>query len=74
MPKQGKNIYLRKDGRWEGRYIKDRIAGKTKHRKIHESAEFVPVTRLWRQVGFRNFTLCYYSIEQRTLDLWRSKS
>ncbi len=28
MPKQGKNIYLRKDGRWEGRYIKDRIAGK----------------------------------------------
>ena len=29
MPKQGKNIYLRKDGRWEGRFIKDRIAGKT---------------------------------------------
>ena len=28
MPKQGKNIYLRKDGRWEGRFIKDRIAGK----------------------------------------------
>lgn len=29
MPKQGKNIYLRKDGRWEGRFIKERIAGKT---------------------------------------------
>ena len=28
MPKQVKNIYLRKDGRWEGRFIKDRIAGK----------------------------------------------
>lgn len=28
MPKQGRNIYLRKDGRWEGHYIKDRIAGK----------------------------------------------
>ncbi len=28
MPKQGKNIYLRKDGRWEGRFVKDRIAGK----------------------------------------------
>ena len=28
MPKQGKNIYLRKDGRWEGRFIKDRIDGK----------------------------------------------
>jgi len=24
MPKIGKNIYKRKDGRWEGRYIKDR--------------------------------------------------
>ena len=22
MPRQGKNIYLRKDGRWEGRYKK----------------------------------------------------
>lgn len=28
MPKQGKNIYLRKDGRWEGRYIKERVNGK----------------------------------------------
>ncbi len=24
MSKKGENIYLRKDGRWEGRYIKDR--------------------------------------------------
>ena len=24
MPKKGENIYLRKDGRWEGRYIKGR--------------------------------------------------
>ena len=29
MPKQRKNIYLRKGGRWEGRFIKDRVAGKT---------------------------------------------
>ena len=29
MPKAGRNIYKRKDGRWEGRYIKDRdINGK----------------------------------------------
>lgn len=28
MPKQGKNIYLRKDGRWEGRYPKGRKDGK----------------------------------------------
>lgn len=24
MPKKGENIYKRKDGRWEGRYIKAR--------------------------------------------------
>lgn len=29
MPKQSKNIYLRKDGRWEGRYPKGRANGKT---------------------------------------------
>jgi hypothetical protein len=27
MPKTGRNIYKRKDGRWEGRYIKKRDAG-----------------------------------------------
>lgn len=43
MLKRGKNIYLRKDGRWEGRYIKDRIAGKTHYGyvfgKSYEEAE-----------------------------------
>lgn len=27
MPRKGENIYKRKDGRWEGRYIKARISG-----------------------------------------------
>lgn len=31
MPKRGENIYKRKDGRWEGRYIKERIEGKIKY-------------------------------------------
>ena len=26
MPRRGENIYMRKDGRWEGRYIKGRTA------------------------------------------------
>lgn len=43
MPKQGKNIYLRKDGRWEGRFIKGRIAGKAQYGyvfgKSYEEAE-----------------------------------
>ncbi len=29
MSKQGKNIYLRKDGRWEGRFSKGKVNGKT---------------------------------------------
>lgn len=34
MPRQGKNIYLRKDGRWEGRYIKEKIDGRTKYGSV----------------------------------------
>ncbi len=31
MPRKGENIYKRKDGRWEGRYIKERLDGKIKY-------------------------------------------
>ena len=31
MPRHGKNIYQRKDGRWEGRYSKGKIEEKTKY-------------------------------------------
>lgn len=30
MPKKGENIYLRKDGRWEGRFTKGRAGGKAR--------------------------------------------
>ena len=37
MPKKGENIYKRKDGRWEGRYIRFRnIGGKTEYGYIYE--------------------------------------
>lgn len=50
MPKRGLNIYKRKDGRWEGRYIKERIGKKIKYgyvfgkthkakKSIYESSE-----------------------------------
>ena len=36
MPKRGENIYKRKDGRWEGRYIKSRDPdGKAKYGSIY---------------------------------------
>lgn len=31
MPRKGENIYKQKDGRWKGRYIRDRINGKAKY-------------------------------------------
>ena len=34
MPRQGKNIYLRKDGRWEGRYFKGKVDGRTKYGSV----------------------------------------
>lgn len=31
MAKQGENIYQRKDGRWEGKYIRERVNGKIRY-------------------------------------------
>lgn len=35
MPRRGENIYRRKDGRWEGRYIKDKIGNKAKYGYVY---------------------------------------
>ena len=36
MPRKGENIYKRKDGRWEGRYIKEKDSNnKTKYGYIY---------------------------------------
>lgn len=35
MPGRGENIYRRKDGRWEGRYIKDKIGNKVKYGYVY---------------------------------------
>lgn len=37
MPKKGENIYRRKDGRWEGRYIKERneLTGNTRYGYVY---------------------------------------
>ena len=54
MTRKGENIYKRKDGRWEGRYIAGRCAsGRAKYRSVYAwsylevniSAKHVPVTR-----------------------------
>lgn len=35
MPKTGENIYKRKDGRWEGRYAKERVNGKIRYGAVY---------------------------------------
>lgn len=36
MPRKGENIYKRKDGRWEGRFIKLRVEqGKAKYGYVY---------------------------------------
>lgn len=35
MPRTGENIYKRKDGRWEGCYIKERVGGKAKYGAVY---------------------------------------
>lgn len=35
MPKTGENIYKRKDGRWEGRYPKERIDGRIRYGAVY---------------------------------------
>ncbi len=35
MSRTGENIYKRKDGRWEGCYIKERVDGKAKYGAVY---------------------------------------
>lgn len=35
MSRTGENIYKRKDGRWEGRYVKERVNGKTRYGVVY---------------------------------------
>ena len=35
MPRRGENIYKRKDGRWEGRYIKEYVGKKAKYGYVY---------------------------------------
>ena len=38
MPRTGENIYKRKDGRWEGRYIKGRAQGRAKYGSVYAAS------------------------------------
>ena len=64
MPRTGENIYKRKDGRWEGRYIKERVEGRARYgavyaksyREVREKLEKAPSwleKKLLRRMGER---------------------
>lgn len=51
MPKRGENIYKRKDGRWEGRYIKGRTAaGKAVYGSVYARSYRDVRSKLWHAI------------------------
>ncbi len=51
MPRRGENIYKRKDGRWEGRYIESySIDGKAKYHSVYASTYLDVKSKLKKQV------------------------
>ena len=65
MPKRGENIYKRKDGRWEGRFAKEKQDGKThygyvyaktyaevKEKLLYEKTHYMEVTMLHSNKNF----------------------
>lgn len=65
MPKRGENIYKRKDGRWEGRFAKEKQDGKThygyvyaktyaevKEKLLYEKTHYMEVTMLYSNKNF----------------------
>ena len=48
MPRTGENIYKRKDGRWEGRYIRERVDGKAKYGTVY-ARSYMSRKRRWGQ-------------------------
>ena len=52
MPRKGENIYKRKDGRWEGRYIKSHEGMKTKYGYIYDRT-YTNVKRKLAEIGSR---------------------
>ena len=66
MSRRGENIYKRKDGRWEGRYIKGHIDGKIKYRYVY--------AKTYKEVKEKLNTLSDISIEKTYLSTEKQQS
>ncbi|WP_375179834.1 hypothetical protein [Enterococcus rotai] len=78
MSKKGENIYKRKDGRWEGRYIKNRTPdGKIQYgyvygKKYTEVKERLVVLKA-QYVGKQNYRKIYYGDFSDWLLFWKEE-
>lgn len=79
MSRRGENIYKRKDGRWEGRYIKARKADGRIHygylyaQKYHELKQQLVAVKLLHQKNYIYNTMAsHHHLYNGTLDTWAS--
>ncbi len=79
MPRKGENIYKRKDGRWEGRYIKDRtLDGKAVYgyiyaRSYHEvKSGLARVRYLLSSSAYKDIAIVEEKTLQEVADEWFS--
>ncbi len=74
MARTGDNLYKRKDGRWEGRFIKGRkpngriIYGSVYHRKYHEAKRLLFESKVAHQEYYINFGK--HQIAVHTVNEW----
>lgn len=72
MSKKGKNIYARKDGRWEGRYIKGRINGKIQYGyvfgKTYEEVEEKLVSIIGKRAQFGDPSILFSNVSAEWLE------
>lgn len=67
MPKKGENIYKRKDGRWEGRFIKEQsVTGKTLYGYVYASS--YQEVRQKRQDAIQKYRLSVVSSREKEPD------
>lgn len=64
MPRKGENIYKRKDGRWEGRYIKSRTqTGKATYGFVYAKTYRDVKTKLMEKISLKNEAATVISAE-----------
>lgn len=67
MPRKGENIYKRKDGRWEGRYIKSRTrTGKATYAYVYAKTYRDVKAKLTDRISLKNETAALVSAESNS--------